>query len=92
MKLYKDGKETLIEKDQLSLMLEAGWSFSEEVLETSEQIEPEKIEGVVEEKITVAPALKKAAPKKATPAKKKTPLKKAPAKKAAPKKITSKKG
>jgi hypothetical protein len=45
MKLYKDGNEILVDKDQLPVMLDGGWSMSkEEVLDS-----PEEIEEVVEE-------------------------------------------
>lgn len=61
MKLYKDGQETLVNKNQVKLLLEAGWSYSPitEVFETFEEPASEE-----EENVKVSTLLKPRKPKK----------------------------
>ena len=74
MKLFKDGKDVLIDKDQLHIMLDAGWSFTVEESTSEENVKEEKVI-VADQKITVEPNRKK-------------PVRKS--NKIAPKKITKK--
>lgn len=57
MIIYKDGQETETDKEQLPIMLEAGWSMSKDEVSDS----PEEIEEV-EEEVEVKPV--KITPKK----------------------------
>lgn len=61
MKLYKDGKETLVDKSQLKLLLDAGWSTNKEDSFSVPEEEPSEEEIPEETKVTKP---KKRAPKK----------------------------
>jgi hypothetical protein len=58
MKLYKDGQEVLVDKSQLKILLEAGWSMSKETEDTivdsasEEEIEEVKVTTVAKPKKT----------------------------------------
>lgn len=56
MKLYKDGQEVLIDKSQLKVLLEAGWSMTKE---TEDVIDSASEEEVDEVKVTTIAKPKK---------------------------------
>jgi hypothetical protein len=68
MKLYKDGQEVLVDKSQLKILLEAGWSMSKETEDTI--VDSASEEEVEEVKVTTV-----AKPKKTTRKPKKISLK-----------------
>lgn len=68
MKLYKDGQEVLVDKSQLKILIDAGWSMSKETEDTI--VDSASEEEVEEVKVTTV-----AKPKKTTRKPKKISLK-----------------
>lgn len=70
MKLYKDGQEVLVDKSQLKILIDAGWSMSKETEDTIVDSASEEEVEVEEVKVTTV-----AKPKKTTRKPKKISLK-----------------